>query len=159
MWSLISFSQFLGTAFLYVRLIIWQSLFKECQRCHGGADIHPSAEPSQGKVSRNVPGWSFIGQSGVMCTSLHQSPQPASHWLNQVTCVLQNKGVPVGMDWEVERDSSLRKTWKAFSKVWGWGAGWAETPDVNFIFHLFIWLNSYILYLTLLNVLLVVVSD
>ena len=86
------------------------------------------------KAPENVPGWSFIGQSGVMCTSLHQSPQPASHWLNQVTCVLQNKGIPVGMDWEVERDSSLRKTWKAFSKVWGWGAGWAETPDVNFYF-------------------------
>ena len=63
-----------------------------------GQTFIPQLSHLRGMAPENVPGLSFIGQSGVMCTSLHQSPQPASHWLNQVTCVLQNKGIPVGVD-------------------------------------------------------------
>lgn len=58
MWSLISFSQFLGSAFLYARLIIWQSLFKGCQRCHGrGRHSSLSWAISGERLQRMSQGW------------------------------------------------------------------------------------------------------
>ena len=63
-----------------------------------GQTFIPQLSHLRGKAPENVPGLSFMGQSGVRCPSFHQSPQPASHWLSQVTSVLQNKGIPVGRD-------------------------------------------------------------
>lgn len=90
--------------------------------------------PPVGGAPENLPGLSFIGQCGVMCPSLHQSPQPASHWPGQVTCALLEHAVPKPQRVRGREGQLFRENLECYSRMWGKGCWVGKDAQMSAIF-------------------------